>query len=157
MTDHPSGDPFQAAPWYLAVVRQGHREVFQFLSRFQDSNFTEVVWDRRTGERRTAQEIARLDRRGGERRSLTSAPWDALGLLLVPLARPNAQPPASQVDRATKNLCVIRRGHLDVFQVMQEHFSGDASVEVIWDRRTLARRYERERPTAARRRGDRLP
>ncbi len=151
MTDKPSGDPSQPAPWYLAVVRQGHREVFQFLSRFQDSNLTELVWDRRSSERRTGQDIARLDRRGGERRSLTSATWDALGLLLVPLARP-----ASQVDRPAKNLCVIRRGHLDVFQVMREHFSEDASVEVIWDRRNLARRYERERPTAARRRGDRL-
>jgi len=144
-------------PPYLAVVRQGHDEVFEFLRHFQESNLTEVLWDRRVGDRRASEESAEPERRRSERRSLPSPTWDALGFVLAPLSKDNgdlmlipqaaperspespagAQPPP---EPRRYDLCVVHRGHPEVFQLMQEHFQEDPTVHVIWDRRLGERR-----------------
>lgn len=167
MAEPPEKGPDRPRPPYLAVVRQGHDEVFEFLRHFQEANLTEVLWDRRLGDRRAAEGSTEPDRRVGERRGLSSPSWDALGFVLAPLAQdnPDATLVASPAAEATpepeppqgrpQDLCVVRRGHTEVFRLMQEHFRDDPSVQVIWDRRLGERRTNPRLETPDRRHAER--
>jgi hypothetical protein len=166
----PSGS--DRRPPYLAIVRQGHDEVFEFLRHFQEENLTEVLWDRRVAERRGEEGSTQPERRHSERRSLPSPTWDALGFVLAPLSKEHADltlipdaPPETSLESTEPtapgpaprryDLCVVHRGHPEVFQLMQEHFRDDSSVQVIWDRRVRERRQSPVPAEPDRRRGER--
>jgi len=70
---------------YLAVVRRGEGELFRTLeAHMAELNVGQVIWDRRTGERRHAPQPATPERRRADRRRPASSAWDNLGFLLSP-------------------------------------------------------------------------
>jgi hypothetical protein len=165
VTEPPRDDSGRNVPPYVAIVRQGRDDVFEFLQHFREANLTEVFWDRRVGDRRADASTEVPDRRTGERRSGTSLTWDTLGFVIAPLTReasdvaliPAPAPARAPSDPEARayDLCVVRRGHAEVFRLMEEHFKDDPSVRVIWDRRGGERRTT-PRPSALdRRRGER--
>lgn len=82
----------------LAVVRRGEPRAFLTLWAHAEATGAEVIWDRRRGERRVAQDPARPERRRGERRAHPPRTWRTLGFVLAP-----RQPPvlASSADVAS--------------------------------------------------------
>ena len=49
-------------------------------------------------------------------------------------------------------LVIVRRGHFATFELLTRTFSGDPSVQIIWDRRMGERRRSAEGPGNAERR-----
>ena len=43
-------------------------------------------------------------------------------------------------------LVIVRRGHFATFELLSRTFSGDPSVQIIWDRRMGERRQSSEAP-----------
>jgi hypothetical protein len=150
----PASDP--DPPRYIAVVRPGHREIYEFLRHFEAANYTELVWDRRVADRRGAAGTATPNRRAKERRGLPSPTWDGLGFVLAPRRAGESTGPDAGPDTALRdNLFVVRHGHPDVFQLLADHFRSDDSVQVIWDRRARDRRHRSQTVPVDRRRGRR--
>jgi hypothetical protein len=53
-------------------------------------------------------------------------------------------------------LVIVRRGHFATYELLSRTFAGDATVQVIWDRRVGERRQAPQSPgTDDRRRSDR--
>ena len=54
-------------------------------------------------------------------------------------------------------LVIVRRGHFATFELLTRTFSGDPSVQIIWDRRMAERRRSTDGPgdSERRRRSDR--
>jgi TonB family protein len=75
----------------LAIVRRGEWEVFRTLRARARATGTEVIWDRRRGERRL-QEAGVPERRRADRRRPPPRTWRSLGFVLVP-RRPDGVPP----------------------------------------------------------------
>jgi hypothetical protein len=144
-------------PRYIAVVRPGHAEIYEFLRHFQAANYAELVWDRRVGERRQPSGTVTPDRRTGERRVIAPPTWNALGFVLSPrdAAEDDAVENGTRPEPGRANLCVVRRGHPDVFEILTEHFREDPSVHVIWDRREGHRRTRSEPVPLERRQANR--
>jgi hypothetical protein len=71
---------------HVVVVRRGETELFKTLEReFKEVSRVQVIWDRRSRERRTGRAQARgADRRGRDRRGRPPAIWEVQGYLLVP-------------------------------------------------------------------------
>jgi len=155
--DSPGDITPPVPPRYIAVVRPGHSEIYEFLRHFEAANFTELVWDRRIGERRDPSGTATPDRRAGERRTIPPPTWDALGFVLTPRGAADAgeAPDGRSAPPGQPNLCVVRQGHTDVFELLRDHFQEDPSVQVIWDRRQRDRRVRSEAVSLNRRRADR--
>jgi hypothetical protein len=157
VTEDSPGDITPVPPRYIGVVRPGHSEIYEFLRRFEAANLTELVRDRRLGERRSPSGTATPDRRAGERRTIPPPTWDALGVVLAPRGAAGAGEAAGghSGPPGQPNLCVVRQGHPDVFELLRDHFREDPSVQVIWDRRQRDRRVRSEAVLLDRRRGDR--
>jgi hypothetical protein len=70
---------------HVVVVRQGETELFKTLQReFSEVPRVQVIWDRRSRERRAGSAAARgADRRRRDRRSRPPAIWEVQGYLLV--------------------------------------------------------------------------
>ena len=68
---------------YLMVVQRGDHERYRFLSSTFRDRPVEVVWDRRTGDRRRVSDDPAFERRAGDRRTRLPASWDALGFLVA--------------------------------------------------------------------------
>jgi len=68
---------------YLAVVARGGLRAYLHLCQASKSHPIEVVWDRRTEERRARQDSVGLDRRRRERRRSLPPQWQTLGYVLV--------------------------------------------------------------------------
>jgi hypothetical protein len=154
----PASGPDPDPPRDIAVVRPGHREIYEFLRHFEAANYTELVGDRRVADRRGATGTATPDRRTGQRRGLPSPTWDGLGFVLAPRRAGEASTgPDARPDGALRgNLFVVRHGHPDVFDLLADHFHDDDSVQVIWDRRASDRRRRSQTvPVDRRRRGRR--
>lgn len=76
----------------VLVVRREQSELFEYLKEhFGDEPSIEVLLDRRSGERRRAEQEPRSDRRHSDRRTLPPDTWHTPGYVLVPTGRP-AQP-----------------------------------------------------------------
>jgi hypothetical protein len=71
---------------HVVIVRRGETELFNTLQReFGEVPQVQVIWDRRTRDRRAARPGARgIERRGRDRRSRPPAIWQIQGYLLVP-------------------------------------------------------------------------
>lgn len=68
---------------YLMVVQRDHHDRFRFLrSTFIDRS-VQVVWDRRTADRRRSSEGPAVDRRSGDRRHDPPSSWGNLGFLVA--------------------------------------------------------------------------
>jgi TonB family protein len=80
----------------LAIVRRGEWEVFRTLRARAGATGTEVMWDRRRGERRHAREGAVPERRRADRRRPPPRTWRSLGFALMP-HRPDGVPPPQGV------------------------------------------------------------
>jgi len=71
-------------PPYVAVVRRGELKLFRFLQEhFGELGLVEVVWDRRTTQRRITERPHVPERRQGERRRTPPNTWKVLGFVLV--------------------------------------------------------------------------
>jgi hypothetical protein len=68
---------------YLMVVQRGDHDRYRFLSSTFRDRPVEVVWDRRTGDRRRATDGPAVERRAGDRRTRPPASWDNLGFLVA--------------------------------------------------------------------------
>ena len=70
---------------HVVVVRRGETELFKTLQReFGEVPRVDVIWDRRSRERRGGRVQARgAERRGRDRRSRPPANWEIQGYLLV--------------------------------------------------------------------------
>jgi hypothetical protein len=77
---------------YLVVVRRGATDVFLALkARLEVPGQTQVIWDRRVGERRVSRSPVGEDRRGPDRRQ-TNLTRNVIALLLA--RTPSKQPAA---------------------------------------------------------------
>ena len=54
---------------------------------------------------------------------------------------------------ADPRLVIVRRGHFATFELLTRTFSGDPSVQIIWDRRMRERRQSAEGSPNGERRG----
>jgi DNA-binding NtrC family response regulator/tetratricopeptide (TPR) repeat protein len=78
----PLGDDPRPA---LAVVRRGEADLFQTLQTHLDAlNLGQVIWDRRTAERRRRPAGGLTERRRQDRRRPLPTTWDTLGFLVAP-------------------------------------------------------------------------
>src|SRR5512145_2353729 len=70
---------------HVVVVRRGETELFKTLQReFSHVPHVEVIWDRRSGERRAKRvEASKAERRQRTRRARPPAMWEVQGYLLV--------------------------------------------------------------------------
>jgi hypothetical protein len=50
----------------------------------------------------------------------------------------------TQITVGERRLVIVRRGHFATFELLMRTFSGDPSVQVIWDRRMGERRRSAE-------------
>jgi hypothetical protein len=73
-------------PPHLAVVHREFPDVFEYLRRnfAEERGTVDVIWDRRTVERRNSRMDTAVDRRRGQRRGPPPSTWDTLGMLIVP-------------------------------------------------------------------------
>jgi hypothetical protein len=71
---------------YFAVVRRGETELFRTLLHALTDNPgpVQVIWDRRSRERRQRGGPGSLDRRRSERRGYPPATWLTLGFVFAP-------------------------------------------------------------------------
>ena len=75
-------------PRRLCIVRHGRTDLFRTLQQcLEEPGFTQVLWDRRSGDRRTGPGMSSPERRRGERRTAAPATWDAHGFALAPQHR----------------------------------------------------------------------
>ena len=65
------------------VVRRGALRRFDALTRKTAELPVTVTWDRRAGERRTADDTAGVDRREGDRRKEPGFTWQAADFVVV--------------------------------------------------------------------------
>jgi hypothetical protein len=78
-----AGLPLEASA--LIVVRAGAIDRFAALRAAFAPEGVEVVWDRRSGERRRlSADAGRPERRRGDRRGSAPASWTLLDFLVVP-------------------------------------------------------------------------
>jgi hypothetical protein len=68
---------------YLMVVQRDHHDRFRFLRSTFAERSVEVVWDRRSADRRKSSEGPAVDRRSGDRRHEPPASWSNLGFLVA--------------------------------------------------------------------------
>ena len=69
----------------LVIVRRGHFATFELLTRtFGDDPGVQVIWDRRTAERRAAGvEAANLERRQASRRRTPPTQWSQMNYMIA--------------------------------------------------------------------------
>ena len=69
----------------LVIVRRGHFATYELLTRaFAGDATVQVIWDRRTGERRqTPRESLASDRRRSDRRRVARTLWGPLDYLVA--------------------------------------------------------------------------
>jgi len=69
----------------LVIVRRGHFATFELLTRtFADDPGVQIIWDRRTSERRrSAEGIAASDRRRSDRRGVAPTEWERMNYLIA--------------------------------------------------------------------------
>jgi hypothetical protein len=72
----------------VAIVRRGETDVFRTLTeRIVQSHLAEVIWDRRTTERRVGPAAENpTDRRRQDRRRVPRGTWGTLGFILTQVA-----------------------------------------------------------------------
>ena len=81
----PAAD--EPAPGQRIIVRRGQGATFDLLARtFASDPAIEIIWDRRTGERRRAARPIDANRRRRERRRRPPDRWHRLNYLVLPLA-----------------------------------------------------------------------
>jgi|RhiMetdeSRZDD1v2_1073273.scaffolds.fasta_scaffold193036_4 hypothetical protein len=70
---------------HFVVVRRGEKELFTTLQReFRDVPEVQVIWDRRSRDRRAKRvETPKAERRQRERRGRSPATWEIQGYLLM--------------------------------------------------------------------------
>jgi hypothetical protein len=70
---------------YIAIVRRGETATLRMLlESLNGPGPVQVIWDRRSGERRRRRRATSPDRRRGERRSPAPQGWLAEGYFFVP-------------------------------------------------------------------------
>ena len=68
----------------LVIVRRGHFATYELLTRtFSDDPSVHIIWDRRVGERRRAQEQPGSERRQRDRRRMPPTQWKQLHYLIA--------------------------------------------------------------------------
>ena len=69
----------------LVIVRRGHFATFERLTRtFADDPGVQIIWDRRTSERRgSAEGVAARDRRRSDRRGVAPAEWEQVNYMIA--------------------------------------------------------------------------
>lgn len=80
-----NGSQSDGAPGELVVVRRGEAGLFQRLQAQAEARHAQVVWDRRSGDRRAARRAVPAERRRRERRAPLADPWVTLGFVILPL------------------------------------------------------------------------
>lgn len=89
-------------------------------------------------------------------RFLQTVPVAPLSQLLHDIDHPNEAPPNQKGDRAvSKQLFIIARNRLKLYQYVKRAFQGNESVEVILDRRVGERRRQTGGRSPERRQADR--
>lgn len=78
-----SRDPALSRMAYLMVVQRGDDERFHLLSSTFRDRAVEVMWDRRSSDRRRAVGGTPVDRRSGDRRNSPPPSWVNLGFLVA--------------------------------------------------------------------------
>ncbi len=76
-------DPALSRVAYLMIVQRGDTERFRFLCSTFKHKPVEVLWDRRTAERRKVADTPATDRRKVDRRSPPPSSWNNLGFLVA--------------------------------------------------------------------------
>ena len=71
---------------YIAVVRRGETAILRMLLEAlgTEPGPVQVIWDRRSGERRRRRRPSSPDRRRGERRGPAPADWLTRGFFFAP-------------------------------------------------------------------------
>ena len=76
--------PVEPAPRKRIIVRRGQAAVFTLLQRsFSDDSRFDIIWDRRTADRRRAVRPAVGDRRRRERRQRPPEEWQRLNYVIT--------------------------------------------------------------------------
>ncbi len=81
---HPVPDPSGTVPACLVIVRRGEDDLFARMTAIVREGVP-VIWDRRHGERRTADRAVTSDRRRQDRRQRTSETSLMPSLQVVPI------------------------------------------------------------------------
>jgi len=77
-------------PPYLLVIRSDEVDIFRaFKERLEAPDLAQVIWDRRTGERRTRNQPVVHDRRRSERCVPPPTTWTTFGFVVARQARPD--------------------------------------------------------------------
>jgi hypothetical protein len=69
----------------LVIVRRGHFATFELLTRtFADDPGVQIIWDRRTSERRrSAEGVTASDRRRSDRRGIPPTEWAQMNYMIA--------------------------------------------------------------------------
>jgi len=68
----------------LVIVRRGHFATFELLTRtFADDPSVQIIWDRRLGQRRRAENRVSGDRRRSDRRRMPPVQWGQMNYMIA--------------------------------------------------------------------------
>jgi hypothetical protein len=68
----------------LVIVRRGHFATFELLTRtFAGDPSVQIIWDRRIGERRVAEDAHGDERRHSDRRRVPPSQWGQLNYMIA--------------------------------------------------------------------------
>jgi hypothetical protein len=78
----------------LVIVRRGHFATFELLTRtFAGDPSVQIIWDRRTGERRqSGNRTVGSEWRRGDRRRVPPLQWDQMNYMMIATQPPSTRP-----------------------------------------------------------------